>query len=194
MNTGIAHQIGTEGDEYTPLTVPPLYRDDILQEAELLKLEGKTPSLRLLRKRAEAYEALLFADYLPSGATEIIWEGPQLPDFEVVEAIVNWAMEQAEATREKVLTFLEDPTEEGLKTLLPQIQLQAPQKIKGGSLAQAILRLLSTRPHTKQELYEYARSEHQAKRPEATIRQLVRRLTREGKIQEVSHDTYSATH
>lgn len=186
-------------DEQVILVVPPVADEDLAQEAALLRLCGKTPSLSILRRRAQRYEALLFADELPAHATEMDWGSDPIPSMQTLEQLTGWALHQSAQVAEMVFNFLEQPTDHTLTEVLKELRDQgvvqpadpSPQPTGNGSLTEAILNLLRHRPHSQDELYSFARDSIISKRPEAAVRQILRRLIRAGQVtKETPNDVY----
>lgn len=159
-------------------------KDDIEQEAALLRLMGKTPNKALIYKRLSRQEAIF--DEVPVGAS-LLWDDDPHTDPAVTEALVDWALQQTDAVAGLIFEFLEEPTDEAMAEVLKNLKAQGveifqPDTHKEKSLTQVILDLLKTRPHTIQELYDVSRSIQPSNRPEAAVRQILRRLTKHSQI------------
>jgi len=171
-----------------PLTLGPIDKADIDQEAELLKLQGKKPNRTFIRRRYQRFHnALLFWDEVPASAEPMQWEEPVLPDPSTIEKLVNWAIEQGEEITEQILFFLDNPTEEVLKVLMEDLELKPLEARRGPSLTNTIISYLE-QPEgcTLDTLYSLARKIHTARRPESAVRQILRRLKEEGLLKEVT--------
>jgi hypothetical protein len=162
-------------------------KEDIDQEVALLKLEGKhNVSRAIIYKRLSRSEAIF--DEVPMGAS-LLWQQSPLPDPVVTETLVDWAMHQTEKIAHVIFNFLESPTEDQVDEVIAQLRelgvtLEvAKPTLKEIPLTQIVLDALGSRPHTREELYELARSIQPSNRPEAAIRQMLRRLSRNGVIQ-----------
>jgi hypothetical protein len=178
--------------EYQHLLLAEPDLSDLRQEAELLKLTGvQKPSLRLLYQRAKRQEALLFDDWLPATAQPVQWSSHvALPSSEDIQRLVSWAIEQEATISEAIFDFLEDPDDTKLPALISRLRKagaipKAPQPKKPArhSLAGFILRRLEEGQATLDNLYEAVRLIHTSARPEAAVRQVLRRLIRQGKVQ-----------
>lgn len=172
----------------------PLFtQEDLEQEVALRKLEGvEFPNRSLIMKelnygksgRALTYEELpefvsfesAFSDGTPDGL-----------DIGETERLINWALEHD--ILDKVDEFLESPTEEMLEELMSFLVelglVDEPPKpnfsIKRKHQTPALI--LKNLPATKEELYEMARTIlTTTARPEATIRQALRRMTKQNRI------------
>lgn len=164
--------------------------EDLQQEAQLLRLQGITPNLSLLRKRM-AHEMDTF-DELPFGAAPIFDEPGY--DYSVTEQLVTWALEQSIEISDRVLEFLEDPSEEELPDLLSYLKDSGVKihKVKKNtqSASQVLLRALKVRPHDPGELVEIIRSINPSRRPEALVRQFLRRYQKLGYIDVIEDRVY----
>jgi hypothetical protein len=161
-------------------------KEDIDQEVALLKLEGKTNVSRsIIYRRLSRAESIF--DEVPVGAT-LLWQDQPITDPHVTETLVDWAMHQTSSIAEVIFDFLESPTEDQVDAVLEKLHSlgavleaskPAPKEIP---LTQIVLEALSIRPHYKEELYALARSIQPSQRPEAAIRQMLRRLKRQGVV------------
>lgn len=183
------------------LLIPAVLEEDINQEAELLRLSGKTPSKKLLRLKASVFREVLFADQLPGSATPL-FEGVLIPPQGVIEQIVEWAVIQSEEVQSMIYRFLEEPSEEGLAEILSELRLQGvllppmDSKPPGKPMpfSQLLLYLLDKNgPMTLDQIYTLAREHMLSRRPEAAVRQLLRRYISEGKVEKVNDDLYRTT-
>lgn len=179
-------------DEQEPLLLPEVDLEDLKQESELLKLQGKQVRLEILRRRASRHEALLFSTWVPSTARalfsgtdsrspeEILY--PPEPPY--IERIIQWTQGLSEDFQKRITEFLENPDEEQLQSLLNElsslgllISLQEEEE-SPSTLASWILRTLAKAGHEGillTSLYEAARTIHLSRRPEAAVRQWLRR-------------------
>jgi len=179
--------------------LPPAIEDaDVNQEAELLRLMGKRPNKAIIRAKLsyKHRRELLFSDDAkdaqPAFLTPII-------SADVFEAITDWALAQNTLIAERIFDFLEDPSEDLLKDLLKQLRqaglvqevAKAPKTSTNNSLTQLVLRSLSTGAQPIEELYELARVSINSQRPEAALRQLLRRLVRSGQIIDLGNKIFS---
>lgn len=174
---------GTDRDQI--LSAPRVDPDDIEQEYQLLLLQGKKPSRRILFHRALRYESLLF-DFTAelSGASEISWAESPIPSAEVYERLTSWALAQSEVIQNSVFDFLEEPSEDKLNRLFKDLRIKEPEQPKPNktSLSDAILNYC-TEPRSLPELYQLSRRLIFSERPEAAVRQTVRRLLKNGKLE-----------
>lgn len=159
--------------------LPRVQSEDIEQEAALLILQGKTPSRTLIYKRLSRGDAIF--DEIPQGSTLLFSDNP-VPDENVTRQLVEWALEQEERTQQLIFDFLDDPSDEALPGLLSQldkqgVQLYSREIKREKSLTQVILDEITKAPRTIEELYELGRQVHVSRRPEAAVRQVLRRLT-----------------
>lgn len=170
-------------DELSNLDLPGIDHQDVLQEAELLRLQGKIPNLRIIRKRLS--RGVLIYDQPPEDAQPF---QESSYDPEVTDALIDWALQQTEKIQERIFLFLEEPKHEAVPSLLiflrrQNIPLNLVDSAPTGSLSKLLMRTLQ-KPQTLETLYEIARSSHTAERPEAAVRQFIRRAKKEGKILE----------
>lgn len=164
--------------------------DDLKQEAALLRLQGKTPNMGLLKKRM-AHEMDTF-DEMPMGAS-LIFDEPEY-DFSVTEQLVSWALDQSLEIADHVFEFLEDPSDEDLPPLLNFLKKAGVQihqvKKQTQSSAQVLINALKVRPHDPGELVQIIQSINPSKRPEALVRQFIRRYQRSGQIEVIEDLVY----
>lgn len=118
------------------------------------------------------------------------------PNLEAVEQLVKWAFEQTESVQEAIWEFLEDP-EALLEKTIEKLGLQKLDEEHGRqrkrekgekSLTQLVRDSL---PASYDDLLLLIQANCINERPAATIRQILRRLTRTGqivKIEEVFHN------
>lgn len=158
------------------------FQDDLQQQAELLRLEGKTPNMGILRKRMLHQEETF--DDVPFGA-QGLWEEPGY-DHSVTEKLVDWALAQSLEIADRIFEFLEEPTEEDLPKLISflgksgvTIHKASAPKISSASI---LLKALAIRPQEPEELVKIIRSLNPSKRPEALVRQFLRRYQKSGVI------------
>lgn len=178
----------------TVFSAPAVDPEDIEQEYQLLILQGKTPSRRILYQRALRYEAMIF-DFTedPAGITDMTWSETPTTPVEVYQQLTNWALAQSEVIQNAVLDFLEDPTEKALTDLMADLNLkeEAP-KTQELSLTSAILTYCQT-PRTLPDLYQLARNLlPNSERPEAAVRQITRRLIKSNKLEKTA-DVYCSS-
>jgi len=162
--------------------------DDIDQEMALLKLEGITASRRIVSMKLMQKSEALFQGDPGAMASPIITR--TLPPAEVVQMLISWATQQDNDIAQAILDFLVEPDEEELETLVKLLKRQGlAHKTKPAAkavLSDTLTAYLSKRPRSKEELYDYTRTMHTANRPEAAVRQYLRRATRSGLLIETN--------
>lgn len=156
--------------------------EDLKQEAELLRLQGITPRMSLLRKRMLHQEETF--DEVPFGSSSL-WEEPGY-DQSVTEKLVTWALSQSLDIADRILLFLEQPEEQELPSLFRFLRKAGvtlhESKPTTQSSSQILLSALKVRPHDPDELVQIVRSLNPSKRPEALVRQFLRRYQKSGII------------
>jgi len=164
-------------DQEQPYTlqIPIICEDDVRQEAELLRLQGKNPSARLIRMRLEGQmtNEQVFSGDLGAEASPVFLPSP-VASHATISALVQWACDQGDAIQEQILTFLDDPSEESLGQTLRALGYSEERTHERPTLSSALRRALHAAPCSKDDLYALARSVHQSKRPEAAVRQFLR--------------------
>ena len=175
-----------ETDDDKPILLSPgVDPADIEQEYQILLWQGKKPSRKLLYLKAKRYEASLF-DFTTdlSYAQAIDWAETPVPSAEAFEQITTWALSQSETIQAMVFSFLEDPTDTGLHQILKTTGLKPAEKLPAEqSLTDKILEFCQDN-RSIAEIYELGRNLLTSKRPEAAVRQALRRLIKSGKIEE----------
>lgn len=170
------------------LDLPPVSSDDLEQEAALLRLQGvQNPSKRLIHKRLSRAEGI-FSE-IPLGSAPL-WSEEPVPDRNVTEALVDWALQQSDEISDIVFNFLDHPEDQdldeviaSLKTLGVEIySFKRKKQSTPRSLTQIIIAELKKHPQTTQALYELARNIQPTRRPEAAVRQILRRLDKSGEV------------
>lgn len=173
--------------------LPNIDSQDIAQEMALLVLRGKIPSRSVVRRRLQGKARELLVGTLRDNESAELLEGkitgflfcPPSPNLGAIEDLVLWALSRDQAVQDLIFSTLSG-------SLSPEVavarlralgvvgkSLGTGPKGNGGSLTHLILRSL---PATKEALYQLAIREHTAKRPEAAVRQILRRLTRNGTL------------
>lgn len=173
-------------DEPAYIIQPPDYdEEDLQQEAALLRLEGIKPSMTLLRKKAKIYTEYLFSGDVPLATP--LFRSPT-PPLDVIEALILWASQQDPEVNRLIINFLDDPGEEVLNQTLKELSrrgLLAKSTMPTTcemSLSKLIFEFLET-PREIEEIYEFVRSiGHVSKRPEAAVRQILRRFVQKGDV------------
>lgn len=169
-------------DDLPIVQMSPVLREDVNQEAELLKLQGITPNRRILALRMQQRE-LTFSGPLED-ARPIPQLGPSQPTEDVLEALVDWTLEQISEVQAQMFEFLENPDDlfDETISLLRGFELITGSQKPPKELAFADI-LRSNLPATRQELYRMGRELlPTTRRPEATVRQWIRRMLRDDSI------------
>jgi len=190
--------------------------DDIDQEVALAKLMGVArPSRRIIRTRLlNRYRELLGGFFVGSEEEGGIENhiNPIIPvgvdperELQTVERLVDWALTKSPKVQVLIFQFLEMDYQEqeinllGVLKTLERLGVEIwrperkPQVTRGqgrtqGRVVGLVLRAL---PATQEELLALVTTEHDARRPAATLRQILRRLQREGRIRREG-DTFHA--
>jgi hypothetical protein len=175
-----------EPSEITLHFLPAMSEEDRRQDFALAKLERGIDKHRPPASAVFGRE-LAYGLGAPDFALPLFSEPAYNP--EAMDKLLNWMFEQEDQIQAAVIAYLEDPSDRRLKAVLKIIDVAAETVYpKPMTLIQLILRIL---PAKKEELYRVARDQHNAKRPEAAIRQILRRLTLEGRI-ELKGELYHA--
>lgn len=187
---------------YEPVITP----EDIAQEAELKRLETGKPrisqriiQMKMQRKLSRDFPFEMFESSLDEDSGDLAeafeahdpstpWSSTSCPLY-VTEMLVEWALEQAVDLQDLIFDFLENPDQ-----LLDQTVLQLrnmkiirrqpakPTTKTKHSFAELVLRTL---PATKEELIiVVSKNAPTTERPAATVRQLLRRMIKEGRVYE----------
>jgi hypothetical protein len=172
----------------TTFIYPTVLREDLDQEIELLKLEGvKNPKRSLIYKRMLHKEQIF--DEIPEGViVQTLIDPTPESDPEVIERLVEFALDQEIELQTVILDFLDNPSEQSLQETLQKMSLlgfelfELPEIPKPKTLTQIISETLSKGALTLDELYGLARSLHPSKRPEAAVRTVLRKLLAQGVI------------
>lgn len=161
-------------------------REDINQEAELLRLSGITPNKRIIRARLAGQSRELLCNFAPEEATPLgyLTQRP-IPPTEVFEQLIDWTLAQTEDIQAALFNFFEDPEENIDQTLqflqdaaiIDRISLDTPKTTSLAEIMRAAL------PATKESLSTLIRQvSPTTERPEATVRQFLRRGTQHGTL------------
>lgn len=186
-----------EDDLIIPVEVDP---QDINQEIELLKLEGiKNPSRSLIERRMKNHQPLLFGITTESFINEPLpWQTRSITSLEDTSALTEWALSKSDRIQDLILNFLEEPKEDEVDQIISQLEKEGIEihrsiSIKEIPLWKQLLDQIQDRGFcTISELYEYGRSYITfSKRPEAAVRQAIRRLLKAGLIIKEEQDVYS---
>lgn len=192
------------------LILPYVDEDDVNQEVELLKLMGiEKPNKSIIRARLAKARELLYSEKLPRSARVLEYGLDDTSNLSLsqIEQLTEWALEQEDETAcEMVLGFLDNPSEAALATILKYLvnhnlisrsnkklaSKKTTEQPKSVSLGSLILKTLSCEHQTPiEQLYELGRSVLHSNRPEAAVRQALRRLLSSRQIKEVSPKIYS---
>lgn len=157
-------------------------REDVEQEMALQRLLGKEPKRppRSVVYGREMSYGLITPDGVPPLDT-----GSSV-NMEALETLMEWLQTQSDQIQVAVLAFLADPENtrrwKTVARLINIVEIPQPspeEKRRSQSLVGLILRVL---PANIDDLYQMARQQHPSRRPEAAVRQILRRLTREQKV------------
>jgi hypothetical protein len=176
----------TGEEPYQPLHMFPPERDkdDLRQHAELTYLlTGKRlrrPPSGIIYGRGMGY------GLQPPDEAVPYWYRPNETNEEALGSVIEWMMEQEVDIQSATFDYLDNPSDASLQrilTLVNGVRTKVPSNPtgRGGGHTMAAL-LLRSLPATMDQLKELGRREHLAERPEAQIRQLIRRYTKENKI------------
>jgi hypothetical protein len=161
-------------------------RQDVDQEMELLRLMGLKPNRRIVTARLSQVTEGIFQGDPGSLASPIVTR--TLPPVQVVQQLIAWAIDQSDEISKIILDFIVEPDDDQLEGIINQLSdagllKSKKQKTAGkGILSETLTAYIAERPRTKEELYDYARVIHQAKRPEAAVRQYLRRAVSNGQL------------
>lgn len=184
-------------EDTTPIK-PYVDHEDVEQEYQLLMLEYQnnplqgtdTPSRDIIRKRLQGRMSESLVGEIPIHATAL---DPGAGDemerrVEAAAQLVEWSFSQPEEAQNIIIAFLEDPTEHMLTITINRLvkkgYIEQPEEPSDdrptASLADLLRRQIEQAGTiTLQELYELARVQHVSKRPNAAVRQTVRRFERQ---------------
>lgn len=186
--------------DYTNLlTIAPLSEEDIEQEFLLRKFLEKPVSKSILRRKASRERELLFpSEYWEEGVPIFPLQPQAIVHEETYHRLVLWASSESDTVFALIVDFLQSPSEENLHKTIGLLELEGvplyplgdDEQVKEIPFSKLLLSVLDT-PRTKEELYEFGRRQLVTKRPEATVRQLLRRFLRSGFIIEDPKDVYS---
>lgn len=180
--------------------LPHISKDDIDQEIELLKLEtgiervSRSIIIKKLRKQERAVLSSfdMEIDFTP------LWQESSftVAQLQAIEQILDWASHQNDLIQAEVFRFLDEPSHDNLREIINLLvdngiinrtSRRRAVKVKqqhrrSFSLTQLIIKALKTRSYMIDDLYELARQNSSAERPEAAVRQTLRRLVRKGYV------------
>ena len=174
------------------LVTPTIYKEDLDQEVELLKLLGKTPNRSIIIKKMLRYEAYLTDFQSPVAWDTTPWSQSSDVSLESIQQITEWALTQSDQITVLIFEFLDGTVELStvLKTLkasglVSRIAKEYYYESRVTLTDQMLDRLQS--PATIEELYSLARNFLDSKRPEAAVRQILRRFISKGIIEKVDN-------
>lgn len=182
--------------------IPSVSKSDVDQQMALLVLEGIiNPSRSVVIRQLKYQDRAFLTDF--DGHEEItqLWHEPNHSEaqLQAIEQIVRWASKQSDQVRIEVFKFLDDPSFKNLQETLDQLYNLGIIKKKSSrnpnrsnhqsSLTDMILHSLEF-PQPLEELMELGRMNSTSRRPEAAVRQALRRLKRKGTIIETSPGIY----
>lgn len=160
--------------------------EDLEQEVRLYELtHHRKASRRLIALRMQSQcPEILFSGEITHLASPL--SHSQTPDY-VTQALIEWGLKQELILQDAIFDFLENPEDEYATTLAllqqhgvsptPLHQILTPES--SGSFISALrgyLKRHSDQCFTKDQLIEWTRTIHRAKRPEASLRTALRRL------------------
>lgn len=175
------NSLGGEGELSLSLSFLEADFDDINQEAAIREWLGLPTSKAILRLKLQPTEPVFPS--LPEGGEYHI-PGERLINFRAMEQLVDWALDQAAEIQVIIWKFLAAPEVSLEDTLLELKALGVIEstKVKGmkGNLTDLVRRSI---PASKEELLELLQRESPStRRPAATLRQILRRLTAKGEV------------
>jgi hypothetical protein len=186
--------------DFPTISIPGIDPQDIEQEAELLRLEGKTPNKSIIKKRLQGDNPDLTYDFTEElNGSKPNWRTYN-PDPDAIKQLAKWALRQSDEIRDEIFEFIDNPTDKRVDeiikklidlSILSEAALEEHRSTlrHKGSIADMLLRELSaTGPRTEEELYSLEAT-IQSKRPRAAIRQTLRRLVKTEKVK-LENDTY----
>lgn len=160
-------------------------QEDHEQEEVLANLEHRKPRSQQRNKQRELSYGLR------PGASDVpVWAGRDEINYDAIERLADWTLEQAERVQQMVFAYLDEPEDKQLFRITALLSLQFPEvDERPGTLLDLMLRSL---PATLDSWYELARREHHSKRPEAAVRANIRNLLERGEIT-LDGETYIST-
>jgi len=193
------------------LIVPTVHSSDVEQERFLIHLTTGKPlheiSKQIIVRRLRGQERSLLSNFESEMSYSPLWQesnftGAQL---ETIEQILIWVSDKPQEIQDQVNEFLEDPNLTNLSEtislledyhLIPKQSRRRKSPIPGRrrpptSLTQLIIRALISGPREIEDLYQMARNNSNARRPEAAVRQTLRRLKGKNIIAESEQGVYS---
>jgi len=141
------------------------------------------PDHRILEEKSR----FLSLDSLPPSVAErgvpLFYQEQPVPNLEAVEELVRWALKQTEMIQEVIWAFLDDP-DGMLETTLEKLGLEEKEATRDERKPISSTQLVrDSLPATYDELLILVQANTFNKRPAATVRQILRRLTRTGEIE-----------
>lgn len=176
--------IGDKPAEFD-LTLAPILSDDIDQELWILQQEGKNPKRSLIRKRLESKVVEgIFSDLPGNISVRLPWVDYRPISLESIELLIEWSLYQVKEVQQVIWRFLENPEDQLQSTLESLKELgiieDLPKPKPQVTIKDLILKSL---PATFDELVQLVvMVSPNTRRPEATIRQFIRRHQRLGTI------------
>lgn len=167
------------------LQLAAVTKEDIDQEAALLRLQGITPNKRIIRSRLLGQSRHLLYNTAPEDATPLAYlvQTPTASD-EAIERLIDWTLQQVAPVQEMLWRFITNPETELEATLVFLQEHQLASTTRTPSTAVSISQILrDALPATKEELYTLVRAlSPETERPEATVRQWLRRNLAKGAL------------
>jgi len=198
---------GQQNQYEIQLILPNPKKDDIDQEIALLKLQGvPNPSRSIVSKRLANDDRAYLVDDFTNLPSVLPLFGSDNFTGERMEAITNlleWAAKQADYIETAIHDFLEDPSEASLRIIMGILEdaqllmisaFDKHKKPKKLTLTELIRRSLRSGSCSIEQLYILGRENSpQSKRPEAAVRQALRRMERLGEVNQNKWGEYFIT-
>ncbi len=174
-----------QSNEELYLVSPPILKDDVDQEMELLRLEGKVPNRSIILKKMLRYDALLYDFSNPAiDSCDVLWPGnsESQANLEAIEILVDWALTQSDQISKLIFDFLSDDItiDDVMKELKDHRIVRSTKTSEyqpRTTLTEVILNHLDEHEMSIYSLYDLGRNFlHNSRRPEAAVRQILRRL------------------
>ena len=183
------------------LLPPFISPEDINQQAELLKLEGKVPHRGIIKKNMlNDIPELSFSNSLPLSAKPV-YSPPEPISASNYEKLLDYLL-NTEIPESIIYNFFENPDDkDALKKLLSALYRKGlltkkeweSTKPKRKFLETLILEWLQrTGEKTLEEIVEYVTSIHPSKRPASAARTAIKQLIKANKIQRITNGGYIA--
>lgn len=183
---------GDQGDLVYLVQPRRVDREDVEQEAQIWEFThpGKRARRSLVRKALESREPAATFQGDPTRIGRPLWDNtPEIPNPAAIARIREWAQGKSVLLQQAIEDYLREDTDEKLETIKKLLIREGVKQDRNHTAPRMVtfhsglMRILSDgKPHNMTELYAWARSFHQARRPEATLRQALRRLKTKGLV------------